>query len=330
MTLLLGLLTLPALAAEAPAWRWPAGETRSWLMEACVELPEPLPLRDDDGDSARIDRYQLQLVTSCTAATEAPTGWSVACSLAATNLLAEAIPGDEADLAVVLDAMDLKLEPAWVELGLSRDGQIDLFVLHDVAGKDRRGNRTGELLAWMVERAFLGLELSFAPGGELSWGERGPALLTYLPRARSLGAARMLNDGALSADGHHLEIRSRGRGVVQADTISVRTGLGTPGALSLSMAAQGSAVFDLDEGTLEKRTWIVLSRTTPSSEHDEMNMRHPYAMAGAVQRVQPGQPISLSPTGVWGSSPPGQTCEALDQARAGLEAALDAPMAPRQ
>ena len=93
-------------------------------------------------------------------------------------------------------------------------------MLHDVAGRDRRSKGTSELLGWMLERGFIGLDLSFAPTAELRWGERGPALLTYLPRAHSLGAARLLHDGTLSEDGKLLAISSRGRGVVAADSLS--------------------------------------------------------------------------------------------------------------
>lgn len=329
------LLTLGAAprAGEAPArigWRWPLGEPRSWWMEACVELPEPVTLRAEDGRSVAIDRYQIQLVTSCLAATEAPTGWVLGCSWTASNLVAEALPGEASALPAVLREIDSRLDPAWAELSVSRDGRLDGFTLHDLGGRDRKTRGTAELLGVLFERAYIGLDLSFPPGPELSWGERSPALLTYLPRARSLGAARLLHDGALSEDGRTLELRSRGRGVVAADSLSVGGGEGPLGALSFTLAAQSTARFDVAEGTLAERRWLVLSRVTPSEAVDLSAARHPYAMAGALRLLQPGDAVSLIPTGPWGASPPGESCVALDQARAGADAALEAPLAPRE
>ena len=107
-------------------------------------------------------------------------------------------------------------------------------------------------------------------------------------------------------------------------------GVGPLGALSLTLAAQSNARFDLEQGALQDRDWLVLSRTTRAGGVDPADMRHPYAMAGTLRRILPGETVHLSPTGPWGASPPGQTCVALDQARAGLEAALDAPLAAPQ
>ena len=300
-------------------------------MEACVELPEALSLSDEDGHAARIDRYEVQLVTSCQAAPEGPAGLPLACSLVGSDLLAEAVPGeDAAALAAVLQSLHTRLEPAWVELVVSPDGQLRRFALHDVPARDRRSRAVAEALGWMVERAFIGLDLAFSPTGALSWGERNPALLTYLPANRSAGAARLLDEGALSADGALLEVKSRGRGVIMADPLSARGGGSPVGGLSLSMAAQSRAQFDVAEGTLEARSWEVLSRTTPGAGLDASTMRRPYAMAGEIERLQPGAKVQLSPTGVWGSSPPGGACQALDAARASLEAALDAPLTAPQ
>lgn len=323
-------MLLPALLnlalAAPPTWQWNTGASRAYALEACIDLPEPLRLSGHENLEARPDRFQVQVVTSCEPALAEPRGWTLVCSLRDLSLSAEP-PSPQEQLGAVLLELDARLTGALVEIAVSREGRMERFVLHEVERRDRKASRTAESLTWLLERAFLGLELSLPAGDETRWGERAPGLLTYVPRAKSLGAARLLHELQPREDGL-LEIRSAGRGVVQADALTLRTELGPPGALSLSMAAESEAVFDPAAGALVSRRWAVRSRTTPSAVFDPTLMRHPYAAAGSVRLLSSGEAVTLSESRPWGQ--PGFTlgsaCQDLEASRARLEAALEQPI----
>lgn len=317
------LLLAPALAA-APAWRWPAAEPRAYAFDTCVQLPEPLALRADQNLEARSDRLQLQLVASCEPATEEPAGWQLVCSLRDVSLRALPLPGDEAALPAVLTELDGKLTGALVELVMQRDGRFRKVELH-LEGRDRKAARTRQTLEWLLERALYGLELTLPTGEETAWGTSAPGLLSYLPRAKSLGATRMQHEATPTPEGSAWVVRSRGRGVVQADALTLETGLGAPGSLSLALSAESEARFDLAEGALDARRWAMFGRVTPSAVFDELLMRHPYATGGALQRLRPGESATLAESGPLGAEASG-ACQAMDAALPGLEAALEHPL----
>ncbi len=311
------------LAPAGPSWRWEAGSPRVYAFDTCVELPEPLTLDAGEQLQARVDRVQLQLVLSCEAAVVEPGGWALACLVQELTLRAEALPGDEAALAPVLVALDARLSAAAIELPVRRDGRQRVPVLH---GLERREQPIAALGSLLFERALLGLELTLPEDDALRWGESSPGLMSYLPRARSVGAARLQSEATPSADGARWEIRSRGRGVLRADALSGTGGRRAPAALSLNMTFDAAAVLDLADGALVSRDWALVSHVTPSAAFDASATRRPYAAAGALRRLGPGETAVFPESAPLAPGERSGACAALEASRPTLEAAFDQPL----
>lgn len=316
------LLGIPL--AVSPVWQWNVGTSRDYAMDTCLELPEPLTL-GAEADGTRTDRLELELVTRCEPATSDPGGWTLVCQLAGASLSAEALPSGSDGLLAALQDLDGRINGALAELVVDREGQVKRLDLH-TDGPRKSAART--TLTLLVERAFLSLELTLPEGETRRWGESGAGLLSYLPRARSLGATHILHAATPDADGRTLHIQSAGQGVVRADAVTLANARGAPGALSLHMVLRSEADFDLQDGALGARQWTLLSRTTPDASFNAARMRHPYASAGTLRRLPAGESAAISESRLLTADHAldGQACRALNDARAALDEALDAPL----
>ena len=323
------LLSLAHAEAPSAAWAWSSNQVRRYVIEAYVSLPEPLTLPSLALPPARTDRFQVHLQTSCSAALLDPSGTTLVCTLLDVGLLAEPLPGEQGKLGPVLDELDARVTGAFAVVETAPDGHLRRLRLEGLTGKARGAEQVDRTLTWLVERAFVGLDLG-TPGAPLeSWAERDASLLTYLPRDRSAGMTLVQYTGAL--DGIHYRLQARGKGVIQADPLSARGDLGPPGGLSVTLAHMGTVDFGSSEGALLERRWSVLGRATAANDGALTAPRYPYAQGGWLTLLGPDAREGAALTGEMGAAlPPGAGYQQLQADWAALEEALGgAALAPQ-
>lgn len=339
-TLLLGALPLVATttfggtAAPDPeqtaplgrhlAWAWPADQERAYTIALALALPEPLLLEGPDPVAVRLLRLELRLFTRCSAIEESPAGWRVLCLLSDVALVGEPVEADRGRLGPALALAESTLQQGALDLAFRRDGKISSAALVGLETRDRRRQRLHETLEMLLERAFLGLELVTPASWSGGWSTPGPGILSYLPRAQSLGATRLVMRATeppvtQTADPRLLRFDHEGRGVVQAGTLQARQERNAAGSLSMALASTGSLVFDAEAGALVERRWAVLGRPTASGGLTDV-----YIQSGLLRQGLPGDPApDLGPSAERDpAAPTSETWLYWEAARPGLEASL--------
>ncbi len=279
---------LMTLSASAPAFASEAGPLVSrwdqplrYHLEAAVSTPNGVQLLAVENKDAVARTHELLAEISCSGAA-AGSGYDVTCELDKVLVGGQAFPGDEDELAAILDEYQELLQGKQLQLSVAADGRITLV---DLEGIERVDERTGiiiEHLRQLMRRAVTPLDLGLPKKGALQdeWKQKGSPLLFELFTAYGTSGGRVMKNHLESQDGKLAVISTMGRA-------NVATGIDRELAVSeiVNMVGGGTARFDMTTGQILYREVSVTGELTAESvQLGDVNV---YALAAWAGRIEP-------------------------------------------
>ena len=278
----LGLVSLitsgSALADEGIQWDL-HDQTVTYRIQ--TDIRSPLPLVIQASRNEEFASHHVQSVVSTHCSSEAPRGkqaWEMRCVLDDIAIRAQPRTGSPEKAQRILDEWVAELKGAAVQFVLKRDGRVRSVDLEKTQAGNRRDSAIHTQMEMILSRAFSGLDGHMpkdgTDGGAGVWSVKHALTMATPSVDGSMGAVKGKAQ-IVKRDGVDLYFTSNVAGVRQ-------TGSTEPGQVGLAyeMTLSDSVVFDVENGSLSGRHYVVQGVPTATSESPVE-----YMQQGVVERL---------------------------------------------
>lgn len=293
-TALLGLGAAQAASVSDLQPRWPADQTRRIHVESVVATPQLFRIEKPGGKGVRVTVFEVEYVANCSVERERASEWALRCPLEDVRLAAQPIR-EELDrldvLQSILDNYTRRLEGAWLQVELGKDGRLRHFDIEG-AQENMLGDRNEtELLRRLFRQGFAGLELHVparANRSSASWSSKNPRHIEHL---------------AWPGTNAHAAIDNR---ITQQQDDRVWVEYDGEGAMRpaqrrfLYVHTAGEMIFDTDLGGVEEARWAGIATPLPSHIFAWTELTRPYMYWGQARVAPEDTPVELGKNGPLG------------------------------
>jgi len=255
------------------AWSWDDGQHHRFYLENEVHLPLPLMLYQEFNTEARVVALQTRLVLDCYKVNEKRREWELRCDIADIAFTGAGMLGDRGNLDAVLKEVDGRLDEAYLQVVLRKDGRIKDIDLEGMDRRNRRLSQNVETLRLLLSRTLAGLSLQLPASAEeegRGWGQT-QSLLMATPSPQGLRGNSELVHMVRRTEGDRMTIETQGRGVVTAGDNNTYT-----------MEMSSMSRFDTRLGVLQQRKWTAIGEPTAGSLVAEGVEAVNYLQAGSI------------------------------------------------
>ncbi len=272
------MMLLPMLAGSVQAAqldeaiRWDWEQPHRYFIQTHVQLPEMIWLAARMNKQARIDLFDLRLVTECAPGRPLNKNkWEVVCEIEDVALSAEALPQEEGLVQPIVEELDERLTGAKVQLQVRPDGRMVNIDLEDIDRVNRRFGRINENLRLILTRGFAGLDLPLPESNERGWYQHSSWLMRAPAADGSAGSSEIVHK-LIGASGNAVTIASSGRAMIVPGE----------GENKYDTRMGGEATFDRRSGQLLERSWTMAGGPTASSRIAQGTEGYPYLQQGYI------------------------------------------------
>lgn len=291
-------LSVQADAATGLQWKFPA-EGRRYHLLTRVNLPEYMLFAAEKNTEVRVSQVALEAVTLCVPTETRKSSWRLDCKLEDVSIQALAVPGDNGDLASVVNEYDDRLTGKIVQLDMGANGRIRDVDLEGYPKDLKRTAAIQENLRLLFARAFATLDLELPKNGDdkgKGYWKQDNLLAVAFPSLSGVMGSVKVTHTVDKTEGNLVSWTSKGSGVVfSGDQITV-AGQQRP-KNSYSFEYDGKATFDTADGALVSRDYLAKALPTASSMMAETGGTFPYVQAAAADLVK-GPAPTLPPSGL--------------------------------
>ena len=268
--LLSSALAVQQAAPESLEWDW--SEPQRYYLETEVRLPYLMWLGKQFNEQARVNAFQLRLVTDCVPGAEGKRRSEVFCTIEEIGIKASGVRQEQGLLQPILEEIDERLTGTVVQLEVRHDGRLANIDLEKLSRRNRRVGRINENLRLVLTRAFAGLDLPMPRRADDPQWVQHDAWILRAPAAQgSVGTAQLVHQWGDELAGRH-QIVSGGRAIiVPANSLN-----------QYDARMTSEAWFDSVNGRLIDRVWTMAAGPTPSSALAEGTAGYPYLQVGRL------------------------------------------------
>lgn len=286
--LVASMLGTTAHAVEGLQWQWNEGESRTYLIQNDVNVPEFLTLYNETNQQPVIGSFSLTMVTTCTL--KQPIGkqsFLVSCDIVDAALIGEPTPSSKGRSLETMQAwVDAFENKVTVEFVQTREGKIRSFEMRGMQGFNQRTNLREGIMREMLRRAYALFDVHFPKKGTDKgmglWSQRDGMGVQMMSVAGSMGATRLTH--TIVAEQETSIISSfEGSGTVmsgETDDTLIQT--------AFKMDIAGSTNFDRSCGCLKTSQLVTKGTPTASSARVESGAGREYSQSAFMQLLEPG------------------------------------------
>lgn len=279
------MMLLPMLAGSVQAaqleegiqWDW--SQPHRYFIQTQVQLPEMIWLAARMNKQARIDLFDLRLVTQCAPGEPLNRNkWEVNCRIEDIALSAEALPQEEGLVQPIVEELDERMTGAVVQLQIRGDGRMVNIDLEEVERVNRRFGRINENMRLILTRGFAGLDLPLPSGHEQGWYQHSSWIMRAPSSEGSAGSSEIVHRLIGESD-NVVTIGTSGRAMIVPGE----------GHNKYDTRMGGEATFDRWTGRMLERSWTMAGGPTASSMIAQGTEGYPYLQQGHVVALSEGQ-----------------------------------------
>ncbi len=307
------MMLLPMLAGSVQAaqleegiqWDW--SQPHRYFIQTQVQLPEMIWLAARVNKQARVDLFDLRLVTQCSPGEPLSRNkWEVICTIEDIALSAEALPQEEGLVQPIVEELDERMTGAKVQLQIRGDGRMVNIDLEDVERVNRRFGGINENLRLILTRGFAGLDLPLPEGPERGWYQHSSWIMRAPAADGSVGSSEIVHR-VIGESGDIVTIGTSGRAVI----------LPGDGRNKYDTRMGGEATFDRRTGQMLERSWSMAGGPTASSLIAQGTEGYPYLQQGHIVALSEDQSWDVGESLEIKAKGPGQS--AIQQSFLGMD-----------
>jgi hypothetical protein len=291
-------LSVQADAATGLEWKIPA-EGRRYHLLTRINLPEYMLFAAEKNTEVRVSQVALEVVTLCVPTETRKASWRLDCKLEDVSIQALAVPGDNGDLASVVNEYDDRLTGKTVQIDLGANGNIRDVDLEGYPKDLQRTAAIQENLRQLFARAFSTLDLELPKKGDDKgkgfWKQDNLLAVAFPSASGVMGSVKVVHT-IDKTEGNLVSWTSKGSGVVFTGEMIAVAGQQRP-KNSYNFTYEGKATFDTTDGALVSRDFLAKAIPTAGSMMAEAGGGFPYVQAAAADLVK-GPAPTLPPSGL--------------------------------
>lgn len=287
-----------AEATEGLAWSWEEGQTRRFLLRAEVVLPEAIEMNAELNTDALVGKLTVTVVTSCTAEkVRGKKSTLLGCDFEDAAVIAEPQAQSQGITGPVAEEWATRLvERAHLEIVQGTDGKIRTFTLTGLPDRIRRTRAIAENMRQVLRRVFAPLDIHLPrkgdDKGQGAWRQREAMVFALPSTSNSLGGIDFTHTVQGVSDDGVVSWLMQGRGMVGSTEE-----LGGASRNTLDLDLDGTARFDVDEGTLLDAQYYCEGKATASSIQAEAGREGAYIQVAMAKLLTDGETPDLPTSG---------------------------------
>lgn len=287
LAILLGASTGQAAVVADLRPAWPEGQTRRVHIESVVATPQLFRIELPGGKGVRVTIFEVEYVASCAVETERPTEWALRCDLEDVRLAAQPIREelDRSDiLQGILDNYTRRLEGAWLQVELGKDGRLRHFDIEGAQETMLGDRKETELLRRLFRQGFAGLELQVparSSGKATSWKTKNPRHIEHLAWPGTNAHAAIDNE-ITQAEDERIWVSYAGEGAMRPAQRRF-----------LYLHTVGELIVNTRLGGVEEARWAGIATPLPSHIFAWTDLTRPYLYWGQARVVPPDTTVVL-------------------------------------
>ena len=294
LALLLGTHTGHAAVVSDLRPAWPEGQTRRVHIESVVATPQLFRIELPGGKGVRVTIFEVEYVASCAVETERAAEWALRCDLEDVRLAAQPIR-EELDridiLQGILDNYTRRLEGAWLQVELGKDGRLRHFDIEGAQETMLGDRKETELLRRLFRQGFAGLELQVparVPAKAASWQTKNPRHIEHLAWPGTNAHAAIDNE-ITQTDGDRVWVSYAGEGAMRPAQRRF-----------LYLHTVGELIVNTTLGGVEEARWAGVATHLPSHIFAWTELTRPYLYWGQARVAPPNATVELGDNGPLG------------------------------
>jgi hypothetical protein len=227
------------------------------------------------------------------------------CTIEDISIQANALPGDESSLPMVLEDLDQKLTGAVIQMQMTHDGRVRAVDLEGISKRHRRLAEIVETMRLVLSRAVAVLDLQMPKKGDDEgkgvWMQKQSLVTSFPSGLGTLGSVKTQHELVEKKEDLVL-INTVGEGIAgPGRTIEVAGQEQVANLYELQYAGQSS--FDLKDGSLMTREYQLRAKPTASSEMSGAFKGTPYLQYAKLVRLDADEKPNVGESRVLEASP---------------------------